>query len=410
VSSFSWLDRTDGDRRRVLEAIDRLRERETRDELGFGTIRNTFADLFFPGTTVMQTRPRYFLLVPWLYQVLARRPTARSNMGPALRKAEITLIDRLLAAGEADGVIGKRSKQKLLRTPSSIYWLGLRDWRICRFPGFQDDFHRSFARLDDGVGALRDDDGMALDGDALVAWDPGLPAVPAGFPEQVDLQLRRNEAAFLKERILKQCPGSLLAILARRALQADVDYVWMHPVVGELPADVARAVEQARLFALASHGAVLLYGLMLNEKLASPSDSECAERVDTLRTRLVEWAREAREDRGLSGWERAAFWSVVDACGPVRVPTRRFVEEWAELASWQRADGGADDGRVRAAITERERRLKGGRARLGCQRALELWNPSDDFARLDYRWPTAHRHLWEIHQALDGEVTRAGAA
>ncbi len=42
--------------------------RETRDELGLGAVRDSFADQMFPGTSTIQTRLRYMLFVPWMYR------------------------------------------------------------------------------------------------------------------------------------------------------------------------------------------------------------------------------------------------------------------------------------------------------------------------------------------------------
>ena len=42
-------------------------EQDTRDEIGFLLIHQGFADRFFPGTSVLHTRVRYALFVPWLY-------------------------------------------------------------------------------------------------------------------------------------------------------------------------------------------------------------------------------------------------------------------------------------------------------------------------------------------------------
>lgn len=397
TSSFTWLDHTDGERRKVLEAIDRLRERETRDELGFGSIRNVFADQFFPGTTLMQTRPRYFLVVPWLYQMLARKRSARADIANAMRREELRMIETLKAAGETDGVIGKRSGKRLVRTPSSIFWLGLRDWGICRFPGIQDDFHRHFERLVSGDAGERDDDGVLVEAARGMAWDPHLPPPPEGFPDDFDLNLRRNEAIYLRERIIHSCKDSVLSTFVRKAKPAEVRYVWEHPAVVELPASLAEAVEHARILALVAHGAVMLYGLMLNEKLASNPERD--ERIETLRQHLRTWSGEARSDLGLARWDRAAFWSTVTKRGPLSERTRRFVDRWLELAVWTRTDGGAGETAARHAVEERERQLKGARSRLHNRRALELWNPADSFARIDYRWPTAQRHLEEIHHA-----------
>jgi hypothetical protein len=58
TSTFGWLDYSDADRRRMLEVVGLFREKGTLDELGIGSIRDTFADLFCPGTSTIETRAR----------------------------------------------------------------------------------------------------------------------------------------------------------------------------------------------------------------------------------------------------------------------------------------------------------------------------------------------------------------
>ena len=52
----------------MLDVVDLFKEQNTRDELGIGAIRDAVADLLFPGTGTVQTRARYFLFIPWIYQ------------------------------------------------------------------------------------------------------------------------------------------------------------------------------------------------------------------------------------------------------------------------------------------------------------------------------------------------------
>jgi hypothetical protein len=57
-----------------------------RDEIGFLIIHQRYADYFFPGTSVLHTRLRYVLFVPWIYQTLYEQgPAAR--VGDSLQKA-----------------------------------------------------------------------------------------------------------------------------------------------------------------------------------------------------------------------------------------------------------------------------------------------------------------------------------
>ena len=56
----------DEDQKRAQDYLRSLSE-GTLDELGFGIIRDAFADLFFPATSTIMTRARYFILVPSIY-------------------------------------------------------------------------------------------------------------------------------------------------------------------------------------------------------------------------------------------------------------------------------------------------------------------------------------------------------
>ena len=67
ASTFTWLDYSEVERRRMLDVIDLFGEKTTRDELGIGGVRDAFADLLFPGTTTIQATAKYFLFVPWMY-------------------------------------------------------------------------------------------------------------------------------------------------------------------------------------------------------------------------------------------------------------------------------------------------------------------------------------------------------
>ena len=66
MSTLTWLDSSEHERRSVLELVSALNEPGTLDELGIGTIRDTIADTLFPGTSTIQTRARYFLFIPWI--------------------------------------------------------------------------------------------------------------------------------------------------------------------------------------------------------------------------------------------------------------------------------------------------------------------------------------------------------
>jgi hypothetical protein len=126
-STFTWLDYSEYERRKMLDVIELFGEKTTRDELGLGGVRDAFADLLFPGTTTIQTAAKYFLFVPWMYLELERKQVPSSKVAERARKFEIDLAKTL---GDADGVIGNRAKDSLKRLPSSVYRQGLMTWGL----------------------------------------------------------------------------------------------------------------------------------------------------------------------------------------------------------------------------------------------------------------------------------------
>src|SRR5690242_8958754 len=97
-SSFGWLAHDDAERRRMMEVIDLFRERGTLDELGIGTIRDTFAEHFFPGTSTIQTRGRYFLFIPWMYRQIEEERVPSSRVGRRARELHTLGIATALAS------------------------------------------------------------------------------------------------------------------------------------------------------------------------------------------------------------------------------------------------------------------------------------------------------------------------
>ena len=61
-------------------------EQDTRDEIGFLLIHQGFADRFFPGTSVLHTRVRYVLLIPWLYRLAASSRQRGSDLDATIRR------------------------------------------------------------------------------------------------------------------------------------------------------------------------------------------------------------------------------------------------------------------------------------------------------------------------------------
>ena len=52
-SSLNWVDFAEEDRQRIKEVLYLFRDKEIVEELGIGTVRDAFSDIFFPGTSTL---------------------------------------------------------------------------------------------------------------------------------------------------------------------------------------------------------------------------------------------------------------------------------------------------------------------------------------------------------------------
>lgn len=398
TSSIAWIDFDDQDRRKMVEVLSLFRLRDTRDELGLSSIRDTFANLFFPGTSTIQTRARYFLFVPWLYLEYERRHVRSERVSRVLKADEIRLIEALTAAGE-DGVIGAISGASLQRFPSSIYWNGMERWGIRRFPGSQSQYHRWLDRFyKHQRDRQRPEDGASLAEGIDANWDPNLPDPPETFPAGVDFDLTLEEAQYLRERLLLTQPESLLATLVERCHSVDdVAFIWHHPELALFPQDQQRSIAHAQKFSDAMQGAVLLYNLMLAQ-LKKDADL-IAEHHET----FIAWWQ-GLDDRigGLSNWSRDTFWRLVRS-ERQNIPhqTARFVDRWLDvLHSAQDLPDLSQYRSARDLIRRREVWLKRGRSRFESRRHLEMWSGSSGLDPLDYRWPISRQITNDILHGL----------
>jgi len=396
-SNISWLDFADSDRRKMIEVVALFKQRDTRDELGLSMIRDGFSEMFFPGTTTLQTRARYFLFIPWLYRFYEDRRIPSSAIANRIRIREIQLMSSLSKSNDADGVIGQRSGASLQRFPSSIYWNGLRVWGILRFPGTRYKYHRSLNRYYLRFRNMPEIETGELIRDEQSNWDPNLPAKPEGFPGEASFHLSYEEADYLRERLLISCNKSLLAHMADCCYPVEgAAFAWLHPQFAEFPSYLRDQLNHARNFSETMQGAALLYNLMLAEKSASE------ELIIRYRERIKKW-HELLQQRefALFAWDRNAFWQLTDEFRPVHFATRNFVNSWLDqLFFGTEINDPVESFEMRQIVYAREVRLKHNRSRLENPRHLELWGGESGTGQLNYRWGVGNRLARDIQLGL----------
>ena len=368
--ALSWVDHDQEARNRVQKVLALLEERESRDELGLGQIRDSLSDLLFPGTSTVQTRLRYFLIVPWVYRALEEEGVAGGEIWARGRDLELEVAEHLRGTGEA-GVFGRRAGRRLRRLPSSVYWVGLGSWGLLRGAGGQG--------------------GSSI-------WHQGLPARPPGFPRLRTLALDSAEAEYLQDRVTQSVPDSLLAHLFLIARPAKCRFAWQHPDYAGFPAAHKAALEHARLFSEVIYGAPLLYNLLL-ARLAQGKD-----RIAEYQDALEKWSADL-DRTALDSWSLSDFWSTVRRRRRINHGALQFVNRWIDHARSGALDVRehgvpADDSAPARLVRKREQALKRERSRFRNRRMLDQWNGGAGVYRTDYRWYKVRAYLRELAAGL----------
>ena len=228
---LGWIDFSKEDRQKALDVINLLVEQIAVDELGIGTVRDAFANYFFPGTSTIQTRAKYFLIVSYVLKeaVDGRYGKDVNRILGKIDSEEKECGIRLLKADEkAEGIIGTRVLPKgwVSRKPSDIYWNGIRTYGIFRQNNLSISQYIAQAiklkeqkamvklgnRNDDGEENDRDDSD-AGDISHIRFWD--LPVYNEKWRENLTIELTGEEAYYLDKQIQKSTEGTLMAYILK---------------------------------------------------------------------------------------------------------------------------------------------------------------------------------------------------
>ena len=401
-SSIAWLDTSADEQRRIREMIALFSQHESRDELGIGQIRDVFSDSLFPGASVIQTRARYFLIVPWVLTASARRGKSGAALVAHAAYTERRLVELLKDAGATDGLIGRRAGSAVKILPSTIYWSGLRTYGILTHDVAPDRLSTIGARRHDGADELA----ARVAGD----WDPTLPEAPDGFPQTISggLDLTAPEARWLSERILSAVQGTLLAHLltAKTAPDPESAAPWHDSVVATAPAEIQGLLRHAELFSLAMNGAALLYNLQVGEHYESQGYTRIVDPVQKYRDDYDAWLDDVDASRSqLNAWDRNEFWQHVLQRNPRIAPrTRMFVTAWIAAVVDGSARTALGNESQRRLVSDREQAIKRSQSRLVNDRLLGAWSGESGNGRLVYRWPQVRRIITDIHNGVASDA------
>ena len=281
---LGWIDFSKNERNKVLSVLDLLSESGTLDELGIAPVRDGFANLFFPGTSTVQTRAKYFLIVPYALKDLEHRSETNPNkVLRVLDEMERQCGVQLLAGSNTDGIIGSRSLRQnrwVKRTPSDIYWAGLRSYGIFRGGNISlSEYVRASCKLkikkttlarlgnrSDEADESDTDDKDAGEYSRMQFWR--IPTYQDHWMDTLDISLTPEEGAFLKSQIIEAFPDSMMAFILRNHwtdLLACRSFQEVEPFLGSFPEVIQRDYVLANDFSSFIFVVRTLYNVIISE-------------------------------------------------------------------------------------------------------------------------------------------------
>lgn len=289
---LGWIDFSKSERNKVLSVLDLLSERDTLDELGIAPIRDGFANIFFPGTSTIQTRAKYFLIVPYALKDLElSNETNPNRFLQAFDEIEKECGERLLDGDDTEGVIGSRSLaqgQWVKRTPAEIYWGGLRNYGI--FTGANlslSEYVRAVCVMKKSKTSIKSlgnrNDSEEIDGDDKDAGDLfrkqfwHIPTYTEDWIEDLRIKLTKEEGDFLKRQIILSFPDSMMAYILKNDLSeilevenfASLDSL-IHLFPEQIQSDYALAIDFSNFLYVIR----VLYNMIISEGGNDRANSE----------------------------------------------------------------------------------------------------------------------------------------
>lgn len=276
---IGFIDYSHEERNRILSTLKMLGDQTALDELGVGVIRDAYADILFPGISTLQTRAKYFVLIPYIFMSAKEQAEkGKIRSGKEFLQWVNEAEDRLAASlttncpsGEI-GIIGSnayRSKRSVKVKPSAIYWTGLRLFGIFRGENI---YLTAACKLMYAAARRKVETDNKLDGESFddpTAKDQGsalfLPIMPDyDYANVATMDLTEKEARFLSECILRSplSFGSLLAFFIKNRMVSDN---FKSVPADLLPENLRRDYNLAKDFSRFIYGAHIRYNVIYSE-------------------------------------------------------------------------------------------------------------------------------------------------
>ena len=289
------------------KVLQMVRDQTAIDELGFGRIRDAFANWMFPGMSTLQRRAKYFVVMPSLfYQATKKKYNTIRDVRDQITRWEIRLTDMLVnGAGDDEqkknGITGrsmledaKKDPGKFVKyDPTYIYITGLRTYGMIKSNQdiYRLIFERSQYASQQKPKYKASEEGEMSDSNDLEGLTQFFSVSGEDYDfdggDALSIDLTRREADFLKNQIINSVRSmdSLLAYILRNNVEVLPNYNDLGNIWKDMPADFSDFMKQYRMGQRFSH---LAYVIQLRFNHVMAVFNEQYEEADKLQAKIEE--------------------------------------------------------------------------------------------------------------------------
>lgn len=422
MSSIGWIDFSSEHRAKVKSALDLLKEKGTLDELGIGQIRDGFAEQLFPGISTIQTRAKYFFIVPRILRDFQKLDAKSRRKSKGLREYLKNQENRVAvqldkhakqSKARVNGIIGqtKIGKGGVSRLPSEIYWNGLRtlgfvntSLSLADFCRYQDEQSVVHIESDEDIEPISK--GESHKAILLPEYDENWLT-----DDNFNIELTSSEAQLIKERFLESLSiqYSVPSQLFKHRLENKMfieenkfngDESEHEQVLGfdglverllsfnQIETLCRANLRLALQFSRAIEGPHIRYNIVLARKNGFLQSER------TYESEFKKWLKDVYKYNLLpSGCEQEWFNVAVRSGFVVRKTTQEFIEKFFESIR-----SGESTAILDKIVTAQAKRNKGPSSLLNKPNLKDTWY---GMRRLNYRWGTAKIILQDILRGLN---------
>jgi hypothetical protein len=406
MASIGWIDFSPAHRARVGTILELLKPEGMVDELGVGIIRDAIADQLFPGISTIQTRAKYFFIIPYIlseYQQIKPMLRSREKPDKYLERREYEVMWKLGEVYnhiEGHGVIGisKRKPQKIMRRPSEIYWNGIAKFNLIdnKGLGMQTYFNNHKKSVLDSLLSIPQGDDAPID-DLDAEYDNfyGI-KVPYDreWYDNLSLQLTTEEAEIFRDKILSKVKGSALCELLENASLYDefksatrFKEFTLRAILLEIPDILKKKIILAHDFSELMFGAHIVYNCLLQKAKFGTSHFE---------SEWDEWSKGIEGNMiDFNGFSPADIFNIAHTLRPY---AKQFILDW-----WKFVNTDLNNISFRNQLVEnQEFHNKRGKARLRLKKHDDIReNKWIGLKYLDYRYLNVKTILNDITSSIE---------